>query len=77
MRADKMTNKFQIALSEAQSLAVGRDHPFIEPIHLMVALLVAEAFRRLCEIDVPNPAVIGDVLTPIALVLAARCARVL
>ncbi|MEE2983800.1 MAG: ATP-dependent chaperone ClpB [Pseudomonadota bacterium] len=42
MRADKMTNKFQIALSEAQSLAVGRDHPFIEPIHLMVALLDQE-----------------------------------
>ena len=39
MRMDKLTTKFQMALSEAQSLAVGRDHQFIEPAHLMVALL--------------------------------------
>ena len=39
MRMDKLTSKFQIALSEAQSLAVGRDHQFIEPLHLMTALL--------------------------------------
>jgi ATP-dependent Clp protease ATP-binding subunit ClpB len=36
---DKFTTKFQLALGEAQSLAVGRDHQFIEPTHLMVALL--------------------------------------
>jgi len=36
---DKLTTKFQMALSEAQSLAVGRDHQFIEPAHLMAALL--------------------------------------
>jgi len=36
---DKLTTKFQMALGEAQSLAVGHDHPFIEPAHLMVALL--------------------------------------
>jgi ATP-dependent Clp protease ATP-binding subunit ClpB len=42
MRADKMTNKFQIALSEAQSRAIGLDHQFIEPLHLMVALLDQE-----------------------------------
>ena len=36
---DKLTNKFQMALADAQSLAVGRDHQFIEPVHLMVALL--------------------------------------
>jgi ATP-dependent Clp protease ATP-binding subunit ClpB len=36
---DKLTSKFQIALGEAQSLAVGRDHQFIEPLHLMTALL--------------------------------------
>jgi len=34
-----MTNKFQTAISDAQSLALGRDHQFIEPIHLMMALL--------------------------------------
>ena len=36
---DKLTSKFQLALQEAQSLAVGRDHQMIEPAHLMVALL--------------------------------------
>ncbi len=39
MRMDKLTSKFQMALAEAQSLAVGRDHQFIEPAHLMTALL--------------------------------------
>ncbi|MSR09745.1 MAG: type VI secretion system ATPase TssH, partial [Gammaproteobacteria bacterium] len=39
MRTDKLTNKFQTALQDAQSLAVGRDHQFIEPVHLMSALL--------------------------------------
>ncbi len=39
MRMDKLTSKFQMALADAQSLAVGRDNPFIEPAHLMVALL--------------------------------------
>ncbi len=39
MRMDRLTSKFQMALAEAQSLAVGRDHQFIEPVHLMLALL--------------------------------------
>ena len=39
MRLDKLTSKFQMALADAQSLAVGRDHQFIEPPHVMVALL--------------------------------------
>jgi ATP-dependent Clp protease ATP-binding subunit ClpB len=39
---DKMTSKFQLALADAQSLAVGRDHQFIEPVHLMTALLDQE-----------------------------------
>ncbi|PTU33304.1 ATP-dependent chaperone ClpB [Stenotrophobium rhamnosiphilum] len=39
MRMDKLTSRFQQALSEAQSLAVGRDNPAIEPVHLMQALL--------------------------------------
>ncbi len=39
MRMDKLTSKFQIALAEAQSLAVGLDHQFIEPAHVMVAML--------------------------------------
>ncbi|MFZ0255589.1 MAG: ATP-dependent chaperone ClpB [Gammaproteobacteria bacterium] len=36
---DKLTSKFQMALADAQSLAVGRDHQFIEPAHVMLALL--------------------------------------
>ena len=39
MRADKLTTKFQEALSEAQSLAVAQDHPDIEPSHLLAAML--------------------------------------
>ena len=39
MRTDKLTTKFQAALADAQSLAVGRDHQYIEPVHLMAALL--------------------------------------
>ena len=42
MRMDKLTNKLQLALSDAQSLAVGRDHQFIEPAHLLAALLDQE-----------------------------------
>ena len=39
MRLDKLTSKFQMALADAQSMAVGRDHPFIEPAHLLLAML--------------------------------------
>ena len=39
MRMDKLTSRFQQALGDAQSLAVGRDHNLIEPVHLLVALL--------------------------------------
>jgi len=39
MRMDKLTSRFQQALQDAQSLAVGRDHNMIEPVHLMLALL--------------------------------------
>jgi ATP-dependent Clp protease ATP-binding subunit ClpB len=42
MRMDRLTSKFQMALADAQSLAVGRDHQFIEPVHLMMALLDQE-----------------------------------
>jgi ATP-dependent Clp protease ATP-binding subunit ClpB len=42
MRMDKLTTQFQQAIAEAQSLAVGRDHTAIEPIHLAVALLNLE-----------------------------------
>ncbi len=39
MRMDKLTSRFQQAISDAQSLAVGRDHTIIEPVHLLLALL--------------------------------------
>lgn len=39
MRLDRLTSKLQAALSDAQSLALGRDHQFLEPVHLMYALL--------------------------------------
>jgi ATP-dependent Clp protease ATP-binding subunit ClpB len=39
MRMDKLTHSLQAVLGEAQSLAIGRDHPFIEPLHLLKAML--------------------------------------
>lgn len=42
MRFDKLTTKFQQALADAQSLAVGQDHAYIEPQHLLLALLGQE-----------------------------------
>ncbi len=39
MRMDKLTSRFQQALGDAQSLALARDHNFVEPAHLLVALL--------------------------------------
>src|SRR5277367_2091438 len=42
MRMDKLTSRFQAALADAQSSAVGRDNQFIEPAHLLLALIDAE-----------------------------------
>lgn len=39
MRPDRLTNQLQLALSDAQSLAIGRDQQFIEPVHLLSAML--------------------------------------
>ena len=39
MRLDKLTTKLQEALSDAQSLAVGSDNQYIDPLHLLMALL--------------------------------------
>ena len=41
MRMDKLTSRFQQALADAQSIALGRDHQFLEPSHLMLAMLDA------------------------------------
>ncbi|WP_399686029.1 Clp protease N-terminal domain-containing protein, partial [Xenophilus sp.] len=42
MRQDKLTTKFQEALADAQSLALGNDNPYIEPVHLLAAMLRQE-----------------------------------
>ncbi|WP_320825525.1 ATP-dependent chaperone ClpB [Reinekea sp.] len=39
MRIDRLTSNLQVALSDAQSVALGQDHSFIEPVHLLIALL--------------------------------------
>ncbi len=39
MRMDKLTTRLQMALADAQSIAVGRDHQYVEPVHVMQALL--------------------------------------
>ncbi|MFL0795962.1 MAG: ATP-dependent chaperone ClpB [Cellvibrionaceae bacterium] len=39
MRIDRLTNQLQTALSDAQSVAVGKDHNYLEPVHLIVAML--------------------------------------
>lgn len=38
MRMEKLTSKFQLALADAQSLAVGKDHQFMEPVHVLAAM---------------------------------------
>jgi ATP-dependent Clp protease ATP-binding subunit ClpB len=42
MRLDKLTTKFQQALADAQSLALGGDNAYIEPVHLLAAMLRQE-----------------------------------
>src|SRR5438034_11744412 len=42
MRFEKLTTKFQQALADAQSLALGNDNGFIEPQHLLASLLAQE-----------------------------------
>src|SRR5438105_15917673 len=58
MRLDKLTTKFQEALAEAQSLALGNDHAYIEPPHLVVAMLRQEdgptALLQRAGVNVPG-----------------------
>ncbi|MSQ18913.1 MAG: ATP-dependent chaperone ClpB [Betaproteobacteria bacterium] len=65
MRIDKLTTKFQQALSDAQSMAVGADNPFVEPIHVLAALLAADdaASRSLLERAGINITRLRDTLT--------------
>jgi ATP-dependent Clp protease ATP-binding subunit ClpB len=46
MRMDKLTTKFQEALADAQSLALANDHPYIEPAHLLAAMLKQDGGPR-------------------------------
>ena len=39
MRIDKLTTKFQEALGDAQTLALGKDHAYIDPAHVLLAML--------------------------------------
>ena len=57
MRLDRFTVKFQEALADAQSLAVGHDNQFIEPVHVMAALLAQEdgAIRPLVTLAGSDP----------------------
>jgi len=58
MRLDKLTTKFQEALGEAQTLALGNDHAYIEPAHLLVAMLRQEdgprALLQRAGVNVPG-----------------------
>jgi len=56
MRMDKLTSKFQLALQDAQSVALGRDHQIVEPLHVLVAMLDQEGgtVRHLLQIAGTN-----------------------
>ena len=58
MRLDKLTTKFQEALADGQSLALAGDHAYIEPAHLLVALLRPEdgprALLQRAGVNVPG-----------------------
>ncbi|WP_182406688.1 ATP-dependent chaperone ClpB [Psychrobacter sp. GP33] len=49
MRFEKFTQKLQAAIQEAQSLALGRDHTGIDPVHLLAALLQDESNLSICQ----------------------------
>ena len=68
MRMDKLTSKFQQALGEAQSLALGKDHQFIEPLHVMQALIDQEGGSikpLLMQVGIPVNALRSDLLKAI------------
>jgi len=58
MRLDKLTTKFQEALTDAQSLAVTRDNPYIEPGHLLLAMIQQDdgprALLERASVNVPG-----------------------
>ena len=74
MRLDRFTQSFQESIADAQSLALGKDHQFIEPIHLMLALLNQNgnsviALLKSAGIDVRSLRTkIGDALNSLAII---------
>ncbi|MEY8239446.1 MAG: ATP-dependent chaperone ClpB [Cycloclasticus sp.] len=56
MRMDKLTSQFQAALADAQSLALGKGHQFIEPVHLLLAMLDQQgsSVRHLLQLAAVN-----------------------
>ena len=59
MRMDKLTSKFQMALADAQSLALGQDHAVIEPVHVMKVLLdeeggMIQSILAQAQVNLPN-----------------------
>ncbi|OUR69017.1 hypothetical protein A9Q80_00225, partial [Cycloclasticus sp. 46_83_sub15_T18] len=56
MRMDKLTSQFQTALADAQSLALGKGHQFIEPVHLLLAMLDQQgsSVRHLLQLAAVN-----------------------
>src|SRR3954466_12049031 len=63
MRFDKFTTKLQEALAEAQSAALGNDHQYIEPQHLLSALLGDEGIAGLIAKAGGNPGQLKKALT--------------
>jgi ATP-dependent Clp protease ATP-binding subunit ClpB len=66
---DKLTSKFQAALADAQSLALGKDHQFIEPVHLLLALLDQEGGSikpLLAQIGVNTPLLRNELMQELA-----------
>ncbi|TSE27585.1 ATP-dependent chaperone ClpB [Tepidimonas aquatica] len=49
MRIDKLTTQFQEALAEAQSMALAKDHAYIEPAHVLAAMLAQDGPRALLQ----------------------------
>ncbi|MDD5755590.1 MAG: Clp protease N-terminal domain-containing protein, partial [Methylococcales bacterium] len=69
MRMDKLTSKFQEALADAQSLALGKDHQFIEASHLLLALLDQEGGSikpLLAQSNINVPSLRADTLAAIS-----------
>ena len=64
MRIDKFTTKFQEALGDAQSLALGKDHAYIETPHLLVAMLAQadgpKALMQRAGVNVPGLSKFAD-----------------